>query len=80
MNSTDLALIVHITSVIVAFGPLFVYPLLGAAVRRRDPTALRVLNHAKHVVARRIITPALPLSLLRGCIWPTVSTRLASSG
>jgi hypothetical protein len=66
MTITSLALAVHIAAVVVAFGPLFVYPLLTESVRRADPTALPALYRAQHLVAQRIITPALPLTLIAG--------------
>lgn len=63
---TSAALVLHIAAVVVAFGPLFVYPVLAGAVRRSDPQALGALHRAQLLVARRIITPALPLTLLAG--------------
>lgn len=66
VTATDIALTVHVAAVIVAFGALFTYPVLAVAVRQCDQDALHVLYHAKHVVARRVITPALMLLIAAG--------------
>jgi uncharacterized membrane protein len=66
MTFSSLALAVHIAAVVVAFGPLFAYPLLTASVRRADPTALPALYRAQHLVAQRIVPPALPSTLIAG--------------
>lgn len=62
----SIALAVHIAAVVVAFGPLFAYPVLVATVRRADSDALPAVYRAQHVVARRVITPALPTTLIAG--------------
>jgi hypothetical protein len=63
---TSVALAVHIAAVVVAFGPLFVYPLVVAVVRQSEPAALGAVRRAQHTVARRIVTPALALLLVAG--------------
>lgn len=66
VSLTSIALAVHVAAVVVAFGPLFAYPALLAAVSRADPSALPAVYRAQDIVARRVITPALPLTLLAG--------------
>jgi len=66
VSLTSIALAVHVAAVVVAFGPLFAYPVLLAAVRRADPSALPAVYRAQHAVARTVITPALPLTLIAG--------------
>ncbi|HET9103711.1 MAG TPA: DUF2269 family protein [Solirubrobacteraceae bacterium] len=66
VSLTSVALAVHVAAVVVAFGPLFAYPALLAAVRRADPSALPAVYRAQHLVARRLITPALPVTLIAG--------------
>jgi hypothetical protein len=60
------ALAVHVTAVVVAFGVLFAYPALVVVVRRSSPTTLGALHRAQWTVARRITTPALALVTLAG--------------
>lgn len=66
VSLTSVALAAHIAAVVVAFGPLFIYPLLVGVVRRTEPAALGPLHRAQHLIARRIITPALPTLLIAG--------------
>lgn len=66
VSLTSVALAVHIAAVVVGFGPLFAYPVLVAVVRQSEPAALGALHRAQHLVARRIVTPALPLLLIAG--------------
>jgi uncharacterized membrane protein len=66
VSLVSIALAIHIAAVVVAFGPLFAYPVLVATVRRTDPAALPAVYRAQHVVARRVITPALPITLIAG--------------
>jgi uncharacterized membrane protein len=66
VSLVSIALAIHIAAVVVAFGPLFAYPILIATVRRSDPAALPAVYRAQHVVARRVMTPALPITLVAG--------------
>lgn len=66
VSLTSVALAVHIATVVVGFGPLFVYPALVAVVRHSEPAALAPLHRAQQVVAERVVTPALPLLLIAG--------------
>ena len=66
VSLTSFALAVHIAAVVVGFGPLFVYPALVAVVRRSEPRALAALHRAQQLVAKRVVTPALPLLLIAG--------------
>jgi uncharacterized membrane protein len=66
VSLTSVALAIHIAAVVVGFGPLFVYPALVAAVRRSEPAALAAVHRAQQLVAKRVVTPALPLLLVAG--------------
>lgn len=66
VSLTSVALAVHIAAVVVGFGPLFVYPALVTVVRRSEPAALAALHRAQQLVAKRVVTPALPLLLIAG--------------
>jgi hypothetical protein len=66
VSVVSIALAIHIAAVVVAFGPLFAYPVLTATVRRSDPAALAAVYRAQHVVAQRVVTPALPVTLVAG--------------
>jgi hypothetical protein len=66
VSVVSIALAVHIVAVVVAFGPLFAYPVLTATAGRSDPAALPTVYRAQHVVAQKITTPALPITLAAG--------------
>lgn len=66
ISVASVALSVHILAVVVAFGPVFSYPVLVAGVGRKDPSALPALRRAQYRVAKWAVTPALPTVLIAG--------------
>lgn len=66
VSLASIALIIHIAAVVAAFAPLFAFPVLVAAVCRWDPNALAAVYRAQNAVARGLITPALPATLIAG--------------
>lgn len=66
VSLASIALAIHIAAVVVAFAPLFAFPVLVAAVRRSDPSALAAVYRVQNAVARGLITPALPAMLVAG--------------
>ena len=57
----DLAVAVHVMAVIVAFGPLFAFPLFISVTERRDPLSLPVVLRAVNRTERLIVVPATAL-------------------
>jgi Predicted integral membrane protein (DUF2269) len=57
---------VHVLSVVIGFGPTFVYPILLGAARRRHPGTLPYLLHTMDRIGKTVIGPASILILLSG--------------
>lgn len=54
----DVSVAVHVMAAIVAFGPLFAFPLFIAVTERRDPLSLPVVLRAVNRTERAIVVPA----------------------
>jgi uncharacterized membrane protein len=54
----DVSVALHVMAAIVAFGPLFVFPLFIAVTERRDPLSLPVVLRAVNTTERAIVVPA----------------------
>ena len=52
---------VHVMAAVVAFGPLFAFPLFISVTERRDPLSLPVVLRAVNRVERAIVVPATAL-------------------
>jgi hypothetical protein len=63
---SDLVLGVHIAAALVAFGTVFVYPLLFSFAARRDPHATPFLLRSRQQVGRYLVNPGLLLVVLAG--------------
>ncbi len=59
-------LALHIVAVIVAFGVLFIYPLLGVIGLRLDPQAIPSFQRFQHAVHTRVQAPGLGVVVLAG--------------
>ncbi len=59
-------LAVHIVAVIVAFGVLFIYPLLGAIGVRLDPQVMPWWHRLQSAIHLRVQSPALVVVVLAG--------------
>lgn len=59
-------LFVHIASAVIAFGAVFVYPVVDVAVRRGDLRALPVWHEAQNQIGFKLITPGATLALVTG--------------
>lgn len=57
----DVSVAVHVMATIVAFGPLFAFPLFIAVTERRDPLSLPAVLRAVNTVERTIVVPATAL-------------------
>ena len=57
----DISVAVHVMAAIVAFGPLFAFPLFIAVTERRDPLSLPVVLRAVNTTERAIVVPATAL-------------------
>ena len=62
----DVVLAVHIMAVVIAFGVIFAYPLIGAYVTREYPRFLPGLHTVQDRIGRFLITPAATVALLAG--------------
>jgi hypothetical protein len=62
----DVVLSVHIMAIVIAFGVIFAYPILGMYVTREHPRMLPVLYAAQDRLGRFLITPAATVALLAG--------------
>jgi hypothetical protein len=49
-------LVLHITAAVIAFGPIFVFPIVAALVRRR-PTHLPFAMELDHIIGSRLVLP-----------------------
>ena len=54
----DVSVAVHVMATIVAFGPLFIFPLFIAVTERRDVLSLPVVLRAVNRTERAIVVPA----------------------
>jgi len=57
---------VHVAATVVAFGGLFAYPIIFAALSSHDGRALPSLHRAGLALNRRLITPGLLVVVLAG--------------
>jgi hypothetical protein len=62
----DYILAVHILAVIVAFGVLFIYPLLSVVGVRAEPEAMPWFHRFQHAVHTRVQAPGLGVVVLAG--------------
>jgi uncharacterized membrane protein len=63
---SDFVLALHILAVVIGFGVVFAFPIMFAAVARRDPTATPGLLRARQQVGRYLVNPGLLVVLLAG--------------
>jgi hypothetical protein len=59
-------LAVHIIAVVVSFGVVFAYPLLGVLGEQMDPRAMPWFHRMQSVISQRLISPGLGVVLLAG--------------
>jgi uncharacterized membrane protein len=62
----DVLLFVHITAVVVAFGPTFAYPFFQTVVERTAPRSVPAMLRAMHTTSRYLVTPGLFVVLASG--------------
>jgi small-conductance mechanosensitive channel len=62
----DVVLFLHITSVVIAFGVLFTYPIVVPLTVRNAPRQVAWLHEIQVAVGRTVVTPAAALILLTG--------------
>jgi uncharacterized membrane protein len=62
----DVVLSVHIAAIVIAFGVLFAYPIVGGFVAREHPRFLPVLHSVQERLGKFLITPAATVALLAG--------------
>jgi Predicted integral membrane protein (DUF2269) len=62
----DLVLFVHVTAVVVAFGPTFAYPFFQTVVERVSPRSVPAMLRAMHTSSRYLVTPGLLVVLASG--------------
>ena len=62
----DVVLSVHIMAVVIAFGVLFAFPVVGSYVTREHPRMLPALHAANDRLGRYLITPGATVALLAG--------------
>ena len=62
----DVSVAVHVMATVVAFGPLFAFPLFIAVTERRDPFSLPVVLNAVNRTERAIVVPATAVVGLTG--------------
>ena len=63
---SDWIVAVHVLAVIVAFGGVFSYPLIDAALNRSDRRAVPAWHRLQRVLGQRVITPGLAVVLIAG--------------
>jgi hypothetical protein len=72
MNAPDhfdfytLVVFLHITAAVIAFGAVFVYPVVDVAVRRGDLRALPVWHEAQNQIGFKLMTPGAIVVLISG--------------
>lgn len=59
-------LAVHIIAVVVGFGMIFAYPLLGVAGEHLDPRAMPWFHRMQSMLTQRMINPGLLVVLIAG--------------
>jgi hypothetical protein len=59
-------LFVHVTALVIGFGPIFVYPILWRAAKNRFPLSLPYLLETQSRIGKMVIGPASILILLTG--------------
>jgi hypothetical protein len=57
---------VHTVAVLVAFGPLFAFPLMTGLAGRREPRMLPFVYRLQQAIGRRLIAPGLLVVLVAG--------------
>jgi uncharacterized membrane protein len=62
----DVVLSIHIMAIVIAFGVIFAYPLIGIFVTREHPRFLPVLHTVQERLGRFLITPAATIALIAG--------------
>jgi uncharacterized membrane protein len=62
----SVVLFVHVMSVVIAFGPVFVYPIFWRVARSREPRSLPYMFRAQSRIGQAVIGPASILILLTG--------------
>jgi uncharacterized membrane protein len=62
----DVVLFLHITSVVIAFGVLFTYPVIVPLTVRNAPRQVAWLHEMQVALGRMVVTPAAALVLLTG--------------
>ena len=62
----DVVVFLHITSVVIAFGVLFTYPIVVPLTVRNAPRQVAWLHEMQVAVGRTVVTPAAALILLTG--------------
>jgi hypothetical protein len=62
----DVVLFLHITSVVIAFGVIFTYPIIVPLTVRSAPRQVAWLHQMQGMIGRTVITPAGALILLTG--------------
>lgn len=66
VTSYEVGLFLHVTSVVVAFGVLFIFPLMNRMAERSDPRSLPYFYRIVTKVLRIIVTPAMVVLLVTG--------------
>ncbi len=62
----DVAVFLHVTAVVVAFGATFAYPFFQAVVERVSPASVPAMFRAMHTASRYLVTPGLLVVLAAG--------------
>ena len=62
----NVALSIHIMAVVIAFGVVFAFPVIGTYVTREHPRMLPVLHAANDRLGRYLITPGATVALIAG--------------
>ena len=62
----DVVLWLHITSVVIAFGVMFTYPVIVPLTVRNAPRQVAWMHDTQAAIGRMIVTPAATLVLLTG--------------
>ena len=62
----NLVVFVHVTAVVVAFGPTFAYPFFQTVVERVSPRSVPAMLQAMHTSSRYLVTPGLFVVLASG--------------
>jgi small-conductance mechanosensitive channel len=62
----DVVLWLHVTCVVIAFGPLFAFPVIAPMTVRRSPQHVAWLHQVQSAIGRYLVTPVGGLVLLTG--------------